>query len=106
MRSSKLNVISELDKISKLVVRKHQVVRRVMYDFKYSDESFEDWFSLSIKHKCLYYEFEISEKSCKIGIGEMMLGTTDWIEEQGRTTEEACRKAITKFYKSYKKVQK
>ena len=36
---------------------------------------------------------------------EPMMMSTDWIEEDGRTTEEACRKAITKFYKSYNNVK-
>ena len=97
------NYLKELDKISKLKVKKHQVVRRVMYEFPHSDKSFEEWFKLN--GKFLSYEFCVCERVCIIRISEPMMISTDWIEEDGRTTEEACRKAITKFYKSYNNVK-
>ncbi len=96
------NLFEELDKICKLPVSHQKSAIKAWYE-TYYDERAVEWFKNHQKNKTIEYDFKIEEKVCIIRMYQHMWGWTDFIEEHGRTTSEACKKAITKFYKTYRK---
>ncbi|WP_374440472.1 hypothetical protein [Epilithonimonas sp.] len=93
--------LSQLDQITTLEVKHKKKAIAGFHDIN-SDEEVNIWFSIAVSQNQLKYEFEIKPNECKIRIYLKHWGYTDLIKESGKTTEQACQKAIKKFYKNYK----
>lgn len=96
-----MNIFKELEKIEKLPVTHKRKVCSLWYENYFSEKNGKEWFENHIND--FNYFFIIESNYCSISISYVMWGQADLIECRGRTTAEACRKSITKFYKQYKK---
>ena len=98
---NQIQIFKELEKIEKLPVSHIRKVCKMWYETYFDERNATEWFNKHIKD--FNYFFQIESNLCCISINYVMWGQADLIECTGRTTQEACKKAITKFYKSYKK---
>lgn len=94
--------LSQLDQITKLKVTHSRTAIKAWYE-SYYDEKANEWFNKRVNDNELEYDFIISYRECQIRIYLLYWGWTDLIKESGKTTEQACQKAIKKFYKNYKR---
>ena len=74
-----------------------------MWYKSYYDLTATKQYSARILQNELEYTFSIMEGRCTISIYLFYYGTGVLYESRGNTTEEACKKTISKFYKTYKK---
>ena len=96
-----IDIFKELDKICTLPVSHEKAALKAWYE-TYYDEPAKKWFKNHQKNKSIEYDFRVEDQICIIRMYQHMWGWTDLIKSEGRTTSEACRKAITKFYKTYR----
>ena len=96
--------LEQLDEITTLEVKHSRIVIRAFHQYNplFLNEKPRDWFSNVVANRKVQYEFTISQNQCEIRIYFENWGYTDLIKESGKTTEQACQKAIKKFYKNYK----
>ena len=97
-RNQRNDVLRVLSDIEKLPVKHQRAVCKMWYE-SYFDETATEWFNNHVKD--FTYFFTVENNICRISVSYTMWGSGELIECRGRTTREACRKAITKFYKQY-----
>lgn len=98
-----MNYLLELDNITKLKVKNSRVAITAWYE-KYYDENSKEWFQRNQKDN-LEYDFVITDRECLIRIYLAYWAWTELLKCSGKTTEEACKKAITKFNNQYSKLK-
>lgn len=100
--------LEQLDEITTLEVKHKKETIAGFHEIissndKVSEQEANNWFNKGISSKEFQYDFIIKNKQCEIVIYLVDWGWTDLIKESGKTTEQACQKAIKKFYKNYPK---
>ena len=94
--------LEQLDEITTLEVKHKKETISGFHEIissndKVSEQEANNWFNKGISSKEFQYDFIIKNNQCEIVIYLVDWGYTDLIKESGKTTEQACQKAIKKI---------